>query len=82
MLAWPSISCTWRRSAPPLTMCVAKLCRKVCGLMSAGAPDAAGVVLQQFPNPLAAEAKAAEESSTHLPAGDRLAANSPRSCSK
>ena len=38
MLAWPSISCTCRRSAPPASRCVAKLCRKVCGLTSGGAP--------------------------------------------
>jgi hypothetical protein len=29
MLAWPSISCTARRSAPPAKRCVAKLCREL-----------------------------------------------------
>ena len=38
MLAWPSISCTCRRSAPPASRCVAKLWRSVCGLTDAGAP--------------------------------------------
>ena len=32
MLAWPSNSCTVRRSEPPASRCVAKLCRNVCGL--------------------------------------------------
>ena len=31
MLAWPSISCTCRRAAPPATRCVAKLWRSVWG---------------------------------------------------
>src|SRR5436190_2003551 len=38
MLAWPSSSCTVRRSAPPESRCVAKLCRNVCGLTLALTP--------------------------------------------
>ena len=29
--AWPKISCTVRKSAPPSSKCVAALCRKACG---------------------------------------------------
>src|SRR5262249_49195006 len=36
--AWPSISCTTRRSAPPASRCVAKLCRRVGGLTAPGRP--------------------------------------------
>ena len=38
MSAWPSISCTARRSAPPSSRCVAKLCRSVCGVTGFSIP--------------------------------------------
>src|SRR5262245_30665061 len=38
MLAWPRSSCTVRRSAPPASRWVAKLCRNVCGLTRALRP--------------------------------------------
>ena len=38
MSAWPSISCTLLRSAPPESNCVAKQCRNVCGVTFPGNP--------------------------------------------
>ena len=39
--AWPSISCTERRSAPPSSRCVANECRSRCGWTRSGSSPAA-----------------------------------------
>src|SRR3954469_19657038 len=38
MSAWPSISCTERRSQPPASRCVANVWRSVCGLIRSASP--------------------------------------------
>ena len=59
MSAWPSISCSERRSQPPASRCVAKVWRSVCGLIFAARPGAARVALDDLVEPLAGEAAAA-----------------------
>ena len=71
MLAWPSISCTWRRSAPPASRCVAKLCRSECGLSSGRAAGQFRVELDQLPNPLAPQPAAARRQQQQLETASR-----------
>ena len=60
MSAWPSISCTARRSQPPASRWVAKLWRSVWGLIRPAEPGGAGVALDDLVEALAGQRAAAE----------------------
>ena len=59
MSAWPSISCSERRSQPPASRCVANVWRSVCGLILPVEPRAARVALDDLVEALAGEPAAA-----------------------
>src|SRR6266850_1559587 len=48
MLAWPRSSWMTRRSAPCSSMCVAKLCRSMCGVMFRAMPACRADCLTRF----------------------------------
>ena len=68
MSAWPSISCSERRSQPPVSRWVANVWRSVCGLIRCSRPGAPGVAADDLVEALAGQPAAAQVDE-HAPLG-------------